>query len=372
MQDGEGNSRVVVSKRSVVREIGRYTNGKIESVKDMSGKTFRSLRHRNYRLFFSGQLVSLCGTWMQNVAQSWLVWELSHSALWLGIIGFMTFLPQLLFSLFGGTVADRFPKRGLIIVTQTVSMVLAFVLAALVWTNVVTVWWVAALAFMLGTVNSFDMPARQAFVVEMVGKEDMTNAIGLNSAIFNSARLIGPALGGIVIGLVGTAWCFFLNGVSFIAVIIGLYAMQLPPSRIVHMGKSVWKSAKDGMIFIRREPTVRSIMVLVSAVTVFGWSYSVLLPLFADEVLHVGAVGLGNLYSANGVGALLSALFVAAVGDKIKTRKMVFTGISIFLIGVTCFALSHWFWISMVSLTCIGMGLISFFATANSTLQKLS
>jgi MFS family permease len=251
-------------------------------------------------------------------------------------------------------------------------MVLAFALAVLVWTNIVTVWWVAALAFMLGTVNSFDMPARQAFVVEMVGKEDITNAIGLNSAIFNSARLIGPALGGIVIGLVGTAWCFFLNGISFIAVIICLYAMHLPPSRIVHMGKSVWKSAKDGMVFIRQEPVARSIMILVAAVTIFGWSYSVLLPLFADEVLHVGAVGLGNLYSANGVGALLSALFVAAVGDRIKTRKIVFTGISIFLLGVTCFALSHWFWVSMVSLTCIGMGLISFFATANSTLQKLA
>ncbi len=333
---------------------------------------FRSLHHRNYRLFFSGQLVSLCGTWMQNVAQSWLVWQLSHSAFWLGVVGFMTFVPQLLFSLIGGTVADRFPKRNTIIATQTISMLLAFILAALVWTNVVTVGWVCFMAFCLGTVNSFDMPARQAFVVEMVGKEDLTNAIALNSAIFNSARLIGPALGGIVIGVVGTAWCFFLNGVSFIAVIAGLFAMRLPPAQIHHMGQSVLRSAREGYSFIRTEPVIRSVMIMVAVLTVFGWSYSVLLPLFADDVLHVGAIGLGNLYSANGIGALASALFIATTGDKLDMKTSMFRSVAIFLAGVCIFALSHWVWLSMASLVLIGMGLISFFAMANSTMQMRS
>ena len=213
------------------------------------------------------------------------------------------------------------------------------------------------------------MPARQAFVVDMVGRDDLTNAIGLNSAIFNSARLIGPALGGIVIGVVGTAWCFFLNGISFIAVIAGLILMRLPPAQIHHMGQSVLRSAREGAAYIRRDPVILSVMIMVGVISVFGWSYSVLLPLFADDVLHIGAIGLGNLYSSNGVGALASALFIATMSAKLDFQKTIFRSLSLFLAGVSIFALSHWAWLSMVSLVLIGMGLISFFATANSTLQ---
>lgn len=335
-------------------------------------RMFRSLRHRNYRLFFFGQLVSLMGTWMQNVAQSWLVWELSHSSVWLGIIGFMTFVPQLLFSMIGGIAADRYPKRTLIIVTQSASMLLAFVLATLVLTHTATVWIVAGMAFLLGTVNSFDMPARQTFVTEMVGKEDVTNAVGLNSAVFNTARLVGPAIGGWVIYAVGTGWCFFFNGVSFLAVILGLLAMRVEPRGIVHTGKSVLRSLREGLIFIRGERTILAFMIMVSTLTVFGWSYSVLLPLFADNILHVGAVGLGNLLSANGVGALTSALLVATLGERIPPRRLVTIAVVVFLCGVTTLALSHSFVLTLIALVFIGMGLTSFFTTANSMFQRRS
>ena len=188
---------------------------------------FRSLRHRNYRLFFFGQLFSLVGTWMQNIAQAWLVYQLTHSSVWLGAIGFLTSVPVLLFSMFGGTLADKISKKRLIVATQTASMVQAFILALLVWTNVITPVIVGVLAFTLGIINAFDMPGRQSFVIEMVGKDDLPNAIALNSAVFNSARMFGPAIGGIVIGILGVGWCFFLNGISFIAVIIGLLMMNV-------------------------------------------------------------------------------------------------------------------------------------------------
>ena len=188
---------------------------------------FRSLHHRNYRLFFFGQLVSLIGTWMQNIGQAWLIYQLTHSSVWLGAVGFLTSLPVLLFSMFGGTLANKISKKRLITATQIASMGQAFILALLVWTDSITPVVVGVLAFTLGTINAFDMPGRQSFVVEMVGKEDLPNAIALNSAVFNSARMFGPAIGGIVIGLLGVGWCFFLNGVSFIAVIIGLLLMNV-------------------------------------------------------------------------------------------------------------------------------------------------
>ncbi len=344
-------------------------NGRLAALRD---STFRSLRHRNYRLFFFGQLGSLVGTWMQNVAQSWLVWELTHSSVWLGVIGFLTFLPQLLFSMVGGLIADRYAKRSLIIVMQSMMMVQAFVLAALVWTGWITAPVVATMAFLLGVANSFDMPARQAFVVEMVGREDVTNAIGLNSAVFNGARLVGPAIGGVLIHVVGTSWCFFLNGVSFLAVIAGLFLMRLPKHETRHMGRSALRSMRDGLRFIRGERTVLGLMILVATLTVFGWSYSVLLPVFADTVLHAGSIGLGNMLSANGLGALCSALLVASVGERLQPKRVVSFAVAGFLIGVVVFAISTVFILSLAALFTIGLSLTSFFATANSTFQHRS
>lgn len=268
-------------------------------------------------------------------------------------------------------MADRVSKRALLVATQTLAMSLALCLAFLVWTKHITVAWVGVLAFGMGLANAFDMPARQAFVVEMVGKEDLTNAIALNSAIFNGARLIGPAIGGMLIASVGIAWCFFLNGISFIPVIIGLLAMHVSrPNPDNNRRNSVWQSIREGICYIYQTRPIRALIILVGTVTIFGWSYSILLPVFAKEILHGNAVTLGNLMAANGVGALLSALMLASIGDRIPTRRSLFIGLSTFVVSVTLFSLSKILWLSLLLLVGVGFGLISFFITANSTLQR--
>jgi MFS family permease len=306
---------------------------------------------------------------MQNIGQAWLVYQLTHSAVWLGAIGFLTSIPVLLFSMFGGTLADKVTKKPLIIATQAASMCQAFVLAALVWTGSVTPVLVGILALTLGIINAFDMPTRQSFVVEMVGKEDLRNAIALNSAIFNSARMFGPAIGGIVIGILGVGWCFFLNGISFIAVILGLTIMNVEEKARQTTGSSVLNSIREGVSYLRSEETLMVLMVLISILTVFGWSYSVLLPIFADKILDIGAIGLGNLLTANGVGALTGALTVASVGHKVAPRKFIYGGLSIFTVSLLIFAASTSPLLSMACMVGVGIGLISFFATANSMLQ---
>ena len=330
---------------------------------------FRSLRHRNYRLFFFGQLVSLIGTWMQNIGQAWLIYQLTHSAVWLGAIGFLTSVPVLLFSMFGGTVADKISKKRLIIATQTAAMVQAFVLALLIWADLITPTIVGVLAFTLGTINAFDMPGRQSFVVEMVGKEDLPNAIALNSAVFNSARMFGPAIGGIVIGLLGVGWCFFLNGISFIAVIIGLLLMNVEERIVKKSESSVFQSIKESVAYIRSEVTLRTIMMLVAVVTIFGWSYSVMLPIFADRILNIGAIGLGNLLTANGIGALISALTVASFGHKVHPSTFIYYRLIYFYFFYLGFYGSSSPLLSMACMVGVGVGLIAFFATANASLR---
>ena len=330
---------------------------------------FRSLRHRNYRLFFFGQLVSLVGTWMQNIGQAWIIYQLTHSAVWLGAVGFLTSVPVLLFSMFGGTVADKISKKRLITATQIASMMQAFVLAALVWTDSITPEVVGVLAFTLGTINAFDMPGRQSFVVEMVGKEDLPNAIALNSAVFNSARMFGPAIGGIVIGILGVGWCFFLNGISFIAVIIGLSLMNVEERAPRRSESSMLQSIKEAVAYIQSDATMKAIMTLVAVVTIFGWSYSVMLPIFADRILGIGAIGFGNLLTANGIGALISALTVASFGHKVPPRTFIYSGLSIFIFSILIFTASTSPLLSMVCMIGVGIGLIAFFATANASLQ---
>jgi MFS family permease len=331
---------------------------------------FRSLRHRNYRFFFFGQLLSLVGTWMQNIGQAWLVYQLTHSSVWLGAIGFLTSIPVLLFSMFGGALADKISKKRLIIATQVASMVQAFVLAALVWTGLSTPVVVGVLAFTLGTINAFDIPGRQSFVIEMVGKEDLQNAIALNSAVFNGARMFGPAIGGLVIGVLGVGWCFFLNGLSFIAVIVGLFIMNVEEKIPSGTSSSVIDSIKMSVAYVRSEVSLTALMTLVAVLTIFGWSYSVLLPLFADTILKIGAIGLGNLLTANGIGALVSALTIASVGHKVPPRRFIYAGLTIFVFSILIFAASSSPLVSMASMVGVGMGLIAFFATANASLQQ--
>src|SRR3990172_6478001 len=261
-------------------------------------KTFAAMQHRNFRLYFGGQLISVAGTWMQIVAQGWLVYQLSHSEWMLGLVGFASAVPSLLVSPWGGVVVDRVPKRKLLVITQTCAMLLAFVLAALAFGGIAQVWHIVVLAALLGVVNAFDGPARQAFVVEIVGRQDLTNAIALNSMMFNSARVVGPAIGGLLLASVGAAWCFLLNGLSFLAVIAGLLAMKLQPRPAGRGTGSPWGQLVSGLRYVLANAHLFALLMLALIFGVFGISYTALLPAFADRVLHAGAAGFSALNTA--------------------------------------------------------------------------
>jgi MFS family permease len=282
-----------------------------ESTRRPQGSTFAALRHRNFQLYFGGQLVSNAGTWMQIIAQGWLVYQLSHSDLTLGIVGFSAAIPALLVSPWGGVVVDRVPKRTLLIITQASTMMLAFILAFLAFTHVVQVWHIVLLAAGIGLINAFDGPGRQAFVVEMVGREDLPNAIAVNSIMFNSARVVGPALGGILLAVVGPAWCFTINGISFLAVIIGLSAMKIESRPSRHLMESPWKQVTGGIQYVSKQAELGGLLLLSLTFSVFGISYSTLLPAFVERNLHQGAAAYGWVNAATGVGAVMGAFFIA-------------------------------------------------------------
>src|SRR5436309_2196533 len=273
--------------------------------------TLRAFRHRNYRIFFYGQLVSLTGTWMQSVAQSWLVYRLTGSATLLGIVGFASQFPVFLLAPVGGVVADGYPRRHALIATQTAAMLLSFPLAALTLANRIQVWHVVVFATLLGVVSAFDIPIRQAFIVEMVGRDDLMNAIALNSSMMNGARIVGPAVAGVLVAAVGEGWCFLLNGLSFIAVIVGLVLMNVgnrAPGE--HRGPRV-SAIIEGFRFVLQTRPIRALLILLGVVSVMGMPYTVLMPIFADEILNGGPKGLGLLMGSSGVGALAGALLLA-------------------------------------------------------------
>ena len=270
---------------------------------------FRALRHRNYRYYFLGQIISLSGSWLQTIAQGWLVFELTHSAFWLGFVGFLNFLPLSFFSLIGGSLADRFPKQKLLLALQIPALLLALIFAILIWTDKISVAWICGLAFSFGMVNAFDIPARQAFAIELVGKDDLPNALALNSATFNTARLLGPAVGGIIIATLGAGWCLFINSVSYLAAIWALAAMRFDKMPIRKtMPKPLGNSIREILLYVRRTPRVYGLLMLVSVMTIFGWSFWILIPAFAAQLRSGSAVELGKLMSAGGFGALSSAL----------------------------------------------------------------
>ena len=275
---------------------------------DAARGSFGALAHRNFRLFFLGQGVSLIGTWMQNIAQGWLVLELTNSPFYVGLVAAVGSLGVLLLTLYAGVVVDRTNKHRLVILTQSLSMLPAFALALLVWSRTVAVWHVAALAAFLGVVNAFDIPARQAFIVDLVGKDDLINAIALNSSAFNAARVIGPAVAGVLIGALGVGACFFLNGLSYLAVIAGLLAMRLPSYTARPRSGSAWAGLSEALAFIRGERTVFALVVLMALFSIFGFPYFVIMPVFARDVLHRGAAGYGLMMTAVGIGALVGAL----------------------------------------------------------------
>src|SRR5271168_1778454 len=247
----------------------------------------RSLRHRNFQLFFSGQMISLIGTWMQNVAQAWLVYRITGSPVLLGVVGFAGQIPIFLFAPLGGLAADRLNRHRVVIGTQVASMILAFILAVLTLLHIIRVWEIVVLSALLGVVNAFDVPARQSFLIEMVVREDLMNAIALNSSMFNGARIIGPAIAGILVAAIGEGWCFFANGVSYIAVIIGLLLIRVPHGHGVATVPPV-QHLFEGFRFIRESPPILALLLLLGLVSLMGMPYAVLMPLIADRVLHSG------------------------------------------------------------------------------------
>src|SRR6476660_1221196 len=333
--------------------------------------TFRALRYRNYRLFFWGQLVSLIGTWMQQTAMSWYVYQITNSKLLLGVVSAVGSAPMMISSIWGGALADLHPKRSILVATQAAQMICAFLVAAGVWFGFATTPFIIIVAALNGISMGFDMPARQAFTVEMTSREDLLNAISLNSSIVNGARVVGPSVAGLMIGAVGVAMCFFLNGLSFIAVIAGFLLMRLPPFERLIEFASAGEHAWEGIVYSMKHPRVRTILLLFLAVGVFGWSYAVLMPAFARDVLNRGANGYGILMSASGTGAFIGALVVATYGHLITPRKLALGGIWVFSIALFALSLSRNFYVALACLLVAGFGMLLFFSTSNTVLQTI-
>ena len=333
--------------------------------------TVRALRHRNFQLFFSGQLISLVGTWMQNIAQDWLVYRLTGSSLLLGVVAFVSQIPIFLLAPVAGIVADRYNRHRIVIATQSTSMVLALTLATLTLTGKIRVWEIMVLASCLGVVNAFDVPARQAFLIDMVGREDLLNAIGLNSSMFNGARIVGPAIAGVVVASVGEGWCFFANGISYIAVITGLLMMRLTRRASLQHHGSAFENMIEGFRFARHTAPVRALLILIGFVSLAAMPYTVLMPIFAGRILHGGARQLGMLMGATGVGALLGALTLASKSGVEGLGKWVWRAASVFGVSLIFFAWSRHLWLSMAFLVPAGFGMMLQMAATNTLLQVM-
>ncbi len=329
---------------------------------------FSALSFRDFRLFWFGQLISLSGTWMQSVAQGWLVYSLTKSPFYLGMVAAANSLPILLFTLIGGVIADRFPKRNILLLTQALSIFPALILGTLTALGITTVWHVALLAFFLGTINAIDIPTRQSFLAEMVGKGHIVNAIALNSAAFNGARIIGPMIAGLTIAYLGIPACFFLNAASFLAVIAALWSIRIKgETRIGSQG--VFKDFMEGIAFLKGSREIIHVILLIMVFSLVGLPYISLLPIFAAEVFQKGAKGFGFLVGASGVGALTAALGIAVQGDiKNKMRFMSYAGLC-FSIALFIFSLSKIFLFSLVAILFGGWGMVSYLAVANSHIQ---
>jgi MFS family permease len=341
-------------------------------------RAITSLRQRNFRLFLFGQMISLIGSWMQSIGQAWLVLELTHSAWQLGLVGALQALPILFLSIFGGVFADRWPKRRVLLVTQTAAMLQALLLWALIVTGSVQLWHIYVLALLLGITNSLDKPTRQAFVVELVGREDLPNAVALNSSLTTLARIVGPGIGGIIIAASGVSMLFLLNALSFLAVIAGLalvnprklHAQALPGSNAGERQKT-WQSLREGVDYIWKTPTVLVVILVVGLVLLFGSNFNVLLPLFATDVLHVGATGFGLLSAAIGVGSLLAALWLAW-NNSAPTLRRVLIGALLFGMLEVVFAVSHSYLLSVALIASIGFMETIFAFQAITMLQTVA
>ncbi len=333
---------------------------------------WRALRHRNFRLFFGGQSISLIGTWMTRIATAWLVYRLTHSALLLGTVSFAGQIPSFLVAPFAGVWVDRLNRRRVLVWTQTLSMVQSFLLAGFTLTGRINIPLILGLSVMQGLINAFDMPGRQAFMVQMVeDRADLGNAIAINSSMVNMARLIGPSLAGLVIAATSEGWCFFADGVSYIAVIASLLAMRLNVAAPRRAATSTFTELKEGWTYVSRFLPVRTILLLFAVVSLMGMPYVVLMPIFVAKVLHGGPHTLGFLMGSMGVGALVSALSLAARKTVRGLIRMIPIAAAVFGMGLIGFGLSHVFWLSMLMVFVAGMGMMQGMAASNTIIQTL-
>jgi MFS family permease len=334
-------------------------------------RAFRALANRNYRLFLGGQLISLVGTWMQTVAQSWLVYRLTGSSVLLGLIGFSSQIPVFLLAPLGGALADVRNRHRIVVATQTMAMALAFVLSALTLGGQVRVPHLFVLAALLGVVNAFDIPARQAFLVDMVGKEHLMSAIALNSSMVNGARIVGPAIAGVVVGAVGEGWCFLANAVSYLAVLAGLVAMRLEPRPPQAREGSALAHLAEGFGFVAQAAPIRALLLLLGLVSLTGMPYVTLMPIFADRILHGGPRGMGLLMGASGLGALLGALTLATRGGLRGLGGWVALTAAGFGASLIAFSLSRTFWLSMLLLVPAGFSMMVEMSASNTLIQAM-
>lgn len=331
---------------------------------------FPAFKSRNYKLYFGGQVISLIGTWLQIVAEGWLVLELTNSAFYVGLVAAVSTIPTLIFSLIGGVIADRFSKRKLLILTQISSMILAFILGGLAISGIITIWQILVIAFLLGCVNAIDAPARQAFAVDLVRREDLPSAIALNSAMFNSARVIGPGIAGFLIATIGTGGAFIANGASYIAVIIALIVMKTAPLPEADHSHPI-KAIKEGLSYSWNHPIIRNMIAFTGIIAVFGWAYSTMLPVIAKNTFHMEATGLGYLYASSGIGAIVGTILISAFSKKISSRIFIFGGITFFVLNIFLFSLTTYFPLALIFMFLSGIGMLSTFSTINSSLQGI-
>ncbi len=335
-------------------------------------RVFGALRHRNFRLFFAGMVVSFLGLWMHRVAQSWLVLELTDSAFYVGLVDALGWLPVLFFSLYAGALADRVPKRRMLLITQVAATLFALALAAFVLAGQVTIWHVVVLAALLGTAFAFDIPARQSFVAEMVGREDLTNAVALNASAFNGTRVVGPAIAGVLIAAVGVGVCFLINGLSYLPVVAALLVMRVPPQRQTAGRASAWADIREGLRYILSEGRIRALIVNIAVVSIFGLPVLVLMPVVARDVLGLGAVEFGWMMSAVGVGAVIGALSLAVIGHRLPRGRVLSLASFVYGVLIVLFALTRSLPLVLGLLTLLGCAIITTAALTNTLLQTIA
>ena len=333
---------------------------------------WRALRHRNFKLFFAGQSISVIGTWMTKLATSWLVYRMTHSALLLGVVSFAGQIVSFALGPIAGVWVERLNRRKLLVWTQAGGAVQSLALAALTLAHVINLWEIIALTALQGVINSFDMPGRQSFLVQMVeDRNDLSNAIAINSSMANGARLIGPAIAGLVIGAFGEGWCFLIDGVSYFAVIASLLLMRINPLNLRRSASSVLEQMREGWNYVRTFRPIRTILLLFALISLMGYSYAVLLPVFAGQVLHGGAYTLGGLTAASGIGALTSGVSLAVRKSVVGLTRMVQIATAMLGSALILFGLSHALWLSLVLMIFVGFGLMQSAAISNTIIQSL-